>query len=51
MCALLLAGLFAGPASARYQTNGFVLEELIAVAGAGPDPGAGNSQARLKWAV
>lgn len=50
-CALLLAGLLVQPASARFQTNGFVLDELIAAGGAGPDPGAENTQARLKWAV
>lgn len=39
------------PALARYQTGGFNLDELTALAGTGPDPGTENLQARLKWAV
>lgn len=43
--------LLAQPAQARYQTGGFELDELVAVSGAGPDPGPGSPTARLKWAV
>lgn len=49
--ALLLVALFAQPAGARFQTGGFNLDQLTALAGTGPDPGTDNLQARLKWAV
>jgi hypothetical protein len=39
------------PAHARFQTGGFNLDELVAAAGAGPDPGTAVLEARLKWAV
>jgi hypothetical protein len=48
---LLIVVLFAQPASARFQTGGFNLEQLTADSGTGPDPGTANLQARLKWAV
>lgn len=48
---LLLAMLLAQPASARFQTGGFNLDQLTAESGTGPDPGTANLQARLKWAV
>jgi hypothetical protein len=47
LCVLLAAA----PASARFQTGGFNLDELVAAGGAGPDPGTAVLQARLKWAV
>ncbi len=43
--------LIAQPAGGRFQTGGFNLDELTALAGTGPDPGIGNLQTRLKWAV
>ncbi len=49
--ALLGLVIAAQPAAARYQTGGFNLDELTALAGTGPDPGTANLQARLKWAV
>jgi hypothetical protein len=49
--ALLALVVVAQPAAARYQTGGFNLEDLTALAGTGPDPGTKDLQARLKWAV
>jgi len=39
------------PAAAQHAALGFDLERLIASSGAGPDPGTGDLQARLRWAV
>ncbi|MEX0789757.1 MAG: hypothetical protein WD178_03180 [Actinomycetota bacterium] len=48
---LLMVVLAGHPALARYQTNGFILEELVAAGGAEQDPGTDNLQLRLRWAV
>ena len=39
------------PAAAQHAALGFDLDRLIASSGAGPDPGTGDLQARLRWAV
>jgi len=39
------------PATAQHAALGFDLDQLIASSGAGPDPGTGDLQVRLRWAV
>lgn len=52
MLAALLWLMAPGAGLAVNQVDrGFDLEELVGMSGAGDDPGAGNLQARLDWAV
>lgn len=41
----------ASPVEARNEVAGFNLDELIAQAGTGPDPGTGDLVERLRWGV